>query len=151
MVSSTFIRNLIKKGDINKANDFLGRHYSVIGKVVKGKSRGTKMGYPTANLRLNENYVIPKTGVYMTTTTLDNKDYMSLTNIGFNPTFNENELKIENFIIDFNNNIYNKFIEIKFIEFLRDDIKFNTVQELIEQIEKDVEYVKNNQKYLHFK
>lgn len=109
------------------------------------------MGYPTANLRLNENYVIPKTGVYMTTTTLDNKDYMSLTNIGFNPTFNENELKIENFIIDFNNNIYNKFIEIKFIEFLRDDIKFNTVQELIEQIEKDVEYVKNNQKYLHFK
>ncbi|MCF6464690.1 bifunctional riboflavin kinase/FAD synthetase [Clostridium sp. Cult2] len=145
VASSTIIRNLVKSGDIKEANNFLGRYYSIIGKVVKGRSRGTKMGYPTANIRLANDFVIPKCGVYMTLTTLDNKDYMSLTNIGYNPTFNENELKIENYILDFDENIYGEIIKIEFVDFIRDDIKFNTVQELIEQIEKDVEYVKKHQ------
>lgn len=145
VVSSTRIRNLIKSGYIKKANNLLGRDYFIIGKVIKGKSRGSKMGYPTANLKLDNNYIIPKIGVYKTITLLDTKEYTSLTNIGYNPTFNENELKIENYILDFSGDLYNKFIEVKFVEFIRDDIKYNTTTELIKQIEKDVEYVKKHQ------
>ncbi|CCQ93059.1 Riboflavin biosynthesis protein RibF [[Clostridium] ultunense Esp] len=145
VVSSTLIRNLIKSGSIEKANNLIGRYYSIVGQVVKGRSRGSKIGYPTANLRLEHEYVIPKTGVYKTITILGDKEYISLTNIGYNPTFNEDELKIENYILNFNNNIYGKHMEVKFLEFIRDDIKFNTTQELIEQIKRDVEYVKKHQ------
>src|SRR5699024_7716175 len=83
VVSSTRIRNLIKSGYIKKANNLLGRDYFIIGKVIKGKSRGSKMGYPTANLKLDNNYIIPKIGVYKTITLLDTKEYTSLTNIGY--------------------------------------------------------------------
>ncbi len=145
IISSTAIRNLIKAGDITKANSYLGRYYAVLGTVVRGKSRGSKLGYPTANISLSYNYVIPKTGVYETITKLEGKEYKSLTNIGYNPTFNEYELKIENHILDFNKDIYGKDIEIKFVDFIRDDIKFKTVDELVKQIEKDMEYIKKHQ------
>lgn len=145
IVSSTIIRNSIKSGDIKKANSYLGRSYSITGKVIKGRNRGTRLGYPTANLKLIDDYIVPRTGVYKTITTIDNNEYSSLTNIGYNPTFNEEELKIENYILDFNSYIYGKIIQVKFIDFIRDDIKFDTVQELIEQIDKDVEYVKKHQ------
>ena len=145
LVSSTLIRNLIHSGNIRKANEYLGRHYALLGAVIKGKNRGSKMGYPTANIRLNHNYIIPKTGVYETMTILEDRQYRSLTNIGYNPTFNEDELKIENYILDFNDNIYDKVIKVKFINFIRDDIKFNTTEELIDQIEKDVESIKKHE------
>lgn len=145
IVSSTKIRNLIKLGNIKKANELLGRYYTIIGKVITGNRRGKKMGYPTANMDLSHNYVIPKTGVYQTITLLENKKFISLTNIGYNPTFNGEKLKIENHILDFNGNLYDKFIQIQFIDFIREDIKFNTVKELIKQIDNDVEYIKRNQ------
>lgn len=145
VVSSTLIRNLIRTGNIKKANQLLGRHYIVNGTVITGKNRGNKIGYPTANIRLNYNYTIPKTGVYKTITLVSGKEYLSITDIGYNPTFNENELKIENHILNFNNNIYDQTIEVKFIAFIRDDIKFDNVRELTNQIEKDIAYVKNRQ------
>lgn len=145
IVSSTDIRNLIRHGSISEANRLLGRDYSIIGNVVNGSGRGRKLGYPTANIKLSDNYVIPKTGVYKTKTIIDNKEYISLTNIGYNPTFNEDELKIETFIMNFNDNLYECLLEIRFIEFIRDDIKFNSSQDLIDQITRDVEYVKKHQ------
>ncbi len=144
IVSSTIIRNLIIKGNIAKANKFLGRNYSFIGTVIKGSSRGRKLGFPTANISLNDRYVIPKIGVYKTFTHVDNRRFLSLTNIGYNPTFNEKELKIETYILDFNKDIYGSIIKIEFVEFIRDDIKFNTVEELKNQMNKDLLYIKNN-------
>ena len=147
IVSSTKIRNLIKIGEIKKANEFLGRPYSLVGNVVKGDQRGSKMGYPTANIQLSYNYAIPKTGVYETITLIENKKFVSLTNIGYNPTFNGKKLKIENHIIDFDEDIYGRKIEIKFMDFIREDIKFNTVKELIEKIAEDINYIKDKNIY----
>ena len=142
IVSSTMIRSLIEKGFMDKANKLLGRYYTIIGTVVKGKNRGNTMGYPTANIQLDYNYVVPKPGVYETITRIWNKEYLGLTSIGCNPTFGEEELKIENHILDFNTNIYGKIIELKFARFIRGNKKFNTVRELIEQIQKDVMEIK---------
>jgi len=145
VISSTRIRQLVMEGQINKANKFLGRHYTIIGQVVRGSNRGKKLGFPTANISLTHNYTIPKTGVYETITLIDNKQYLSLTNIGYNPTFNEKKLKIENHILDFNDYLYGKTIEVMFIDFIREDIKFDTIEELIKQIEKDICYIKARQ------
>src|SRR5699024_7735088 len=110
---------------------------------INGDNRGTKLGFPTANIELLDNYVIPKNGVYMTNTIIDNKKYVSATNIGYNPTFDNKNLKFETYILDFNENIYGEMIEIKFIDFIRDDIKFSDVNSLIKQMELDIEWIKN--------
>lgn len=143
VVSSTTIRNLILNGNIEKVNKFLGRNYSIRGTVISGSSRGRKLGFPTANIELKDRYVIPKTGVYKTFTYVDNGRLLSLTNIGFNPTFDEKELKIETYILNFDKNIYGSTIKVEFLEFIRDDVKFNTSEELKEQMNKDLLYIKN--------
>ena len=143
IVSSTSIRKLIKAGNIEKANKFLGRSFSLIGTVVRGSSRGRKLGFPTANIKLNDRYVVPHTGVYKTYTTIGSKKFLSLTNIGYNPTFNEDELKIETHILDFNKHIYGYSIKVEFVEFIRDDIKFDTVDDLKNQMKKDLLYIKS--------
>ncbi len=142
LISSTLIRKLILRGNILKANNFLGRHYSLKGKVIEGSKRGRKLGFPTANLEIDANLTIPSSGVYKTITVIDGKEYLSITNIGINPTYNEENMKIETHIIDFSKNIYNKEIEVKFLEYIRKDIKFNTEKKLIEQIVKDINFVK---------
>ena len=148
IISSSNIRNLISLGKIKDATQILAREYSVIGKVISGDSRGTDLGFPTANIKLINNYVIPKSGVYMTNTIVDNKKYLSATSIGYNPTFNNNDLKVETNIIDFNQNIYGKTIEIKFIDFIRDNIKFSNIASLIKQMELDIEWIKKQNSYL---
>jgi len=146
LISSTRIRQLIKSGLISKANKFLGKKYSISGRVIKGDSRGAGMGFPTANLKLTDDYVVPKIGVYETITLLEGGErYRSLTNIGYNPTFDGKELKIETHILNFEGNLYDKDIEISFIDYIRDDIKFDTVEELIKQIQLDIEYIKKKQ------
>lgn len=142
IVSSTAIRELIKSGNIERTSKFLGRHYAIEGVVIGGKNRGTKLGYPTANIKLNHNYILPKPGVYKTNTFLNNRKYLSITNIGYNPTFKDNELKIETHILNFSDDIYGEVIEVEFIDFIREDIKFNTVEELINQIKMDIESIK---------
>lgn len=145
VISSTKIRNFISSGNIKKANEFLGHYYSIIGNVVSGSSRGRKLGYPTANIELINNHIVPKPGVYKSISLLNGEEFISLTNIGYNPTFNGKTLKIENHILDFNRNIYGEILEVQFLDFIREDIKFNTAEELIEQMNKDVEYAKRNQ------
>lgn len=142
LVSSTRIRNLIQAGKIKKAREILARPYALRGRVVKGSQRGSKLGYPTANIELLDNYIIPKSGVYASSTIIDDQNFLSLTNIGYNPTFNGENLKIENHILNFKKNIYGQSIEIQFLDFIREDIKFKTAQELIKQIELDVNYIK---------
>ncbi|RKD34482.1 bifunctional riboflavin kinase/FAD synthetase [Thermohalobacter berrensis] len=139
VVSSTLIRKLIKEGKIKKANNLLGRHYTLQGKVIQGKGRGKKIGFPTANLLLNDNYVIPKKGVYKTITTVNNKKYISITNVGTNPTFtNENKLNIETHIINFNDSLYGKEIEVSFKKYIREEKKFQNAEQLIKQLKEDI-------------
>lgn len=142
VVSSSIVRELITDGNMLEASNILGRAYSIIGKVIPGKNRGNKLGFPTANIKPIDNYVIPKNGVYMTNTIIDNKRYVSATNIGYNPTFDEDILKIETYILDFEGNIYGKTLEIEFIDFLRNDIKFQSKEALIEQMKIDIEIIK---------
>lgn len=143
VISSSTIRELISSGKMVESSKILGRPYSMFGKVISGKNRGNKLGFPTANIEPTNSYIIPKSGVYMTNTIIGNKRYLSATNIGYNPTFNENTLKIETHILDFNENIYGEILNIEFIEFIRDDIKFDNTDDLITQMKNDIEWIKN--------
>ena len=139
-ISSGHIRDLIRNGEISKANKYLGRSYKIRGKVVHGKRRGRLLNFPTANLEPSFPYVMPTDGVYLTITNIRGKDYYGLTNIGSNPTFEEgDDKKIETFIFDFNQSIYDEDISVEFIEFLRPDYKFSSAEELICQMDKDKE------------
>lgn len=142
LISSTLIRNLIKQGNIKKANKFLGREYSIKGKVIEGYKRGRRLGFPTANLKADGNFTIPKFGVYKTSTVVDNKKYLSVTSVGKNPTYDEKDIKIETHLIDFKEDIYGQRLEIIFLEYMRDEIKFNSEIELINQISYDIKYAK---------
>lgn len=144
IISSTYIRNLIREGNIHKCNELLGRPYTIIGSVVNGKCRGRDLGFPTANINLLHEYVIPKRGIYKTITKVGNDVFLSVTSVGTNPTFGNNEITVETYILDFNKNIYNEVIEISFLEYLRDVIKFNNEHELIAQIKKDVRQARGN-------
>lgn len=143
IVSSSNIRDLIKEGKMEKVEAHLKRPYTIVGKVIRGANRGTKLGFPTANIELLDNYVVPKTGVYKTYTKVDGKIYKSATNIGYNPTFTNKDdiLKIETYILDFKDNIYEKTIEIYFKRFIRDDIKFDNVNDLILQMKRDIKEI----------
>ncbi len=144
LISSTLIRKLIKQGQISKANNYLGRHYSIKGEVIQGSKRGRRLGFPTANLKMDYGFTIPKLGVYKTNTLIDGELFSSVTSVGINPTYNEKEIKIETHIIDFNKNIYGEKLEIRFLEYIRNEIKFHTEKELIEQIYRDINLVKKD-------
>lgn len=139
LVSSTTIRKLIMEGRLHEARPLLGRDYQVRGTVVKGKNRGARLlGFPTANLRLIDE-LIPKTGVYAVKLNFDNHTYDGVTNIGYNPTFDDKTLCIETHILDFSGDLLGKTIMINFIERLRDEKRFDGVDELATQISKDIE------------
>jgi riboflavin kinase/FMN adenylyltransferase len=138
-VSSTKIRKAIESGDISLANKYLGYYFPLKGKVVEGKKLGNTIGFPTANLTIEDDLkIIPKIGAYAIYATIDNKQFKGMLNIGKNPTVdNENNIKIEVHLFDFNKNIYGEILEIKFIKRLRDEFKFNSVEELKQQLAKD--------------
>lgn len=139
-ISSTKIRNaLLNEGDIEKANKFLGRNYIIDGKVVPGVQRGRLLGFPTANIELNDRHkLIPKKGVYAIGGTVEGKKLFGVMNIGMRPTFADvNDLVIEAHFFDFAKDIYNHQIHIDYIKRLRDEKKFESKEELIAQIEKD--------------
>ena len=141
-ISSSNIRKLIQNGDIHQANQALGRPYTIHGSVIHGDSRGRTLGFPTANLTISPEKILPPKGVYATLATLEGKVYQSVTNIGYRPTF-ENEKfqnRIETFIIGFSDNIYQKPMGLSFIEWLRPEMRFEDVSGLIQQIKKDVEH-----------
>lgn len=136
-ISTTLIKTYISDGNISKANKLLGYEYHVLGTVEHGNKVGRKLGFPTANINY-EDILLPKTGVYLVKVNIDNKNYYGLANVGFNPTINVSKNKrLEVYILDYNDNSYDKDVIITFIKRLRDELKFNTVEELIKQMEND--------------
>lgn len=136
-ISSTDIISMIKSGDVKTGNILLNRTYSIKGIVKRGYQRGRQMGFPTANVVCNFNYVIPKDGVYFTKTKIRGIEYFSFTSIGYNPTFDNKDFTVETHIFDFSQNIYHEEIEVFFIEKIRENEKFENIHELVEQIKKD--------------
>jgi riboflavin kinase / FMN adenylyltransferase len=140
-ISSSAIRKLIEAGDIINANKFLGHFYSISGLVVNGSKVGREIGFPTANIQINDPYkLIPPTGVYSVFVDMgDGTQKMGMMNIGFRPTIDEeNKLRtIEVHIIDFQLDLYNKLLKIMFVEKIRDELKFKNLDELKTQLEKD--------------
>lgn len=141
IISSTKIRNYLELGMIEKANNMLGRNYTIRGKIVIGKQIGHKLGFPTANIELKDDFLIPKNGVYHTKTNIMGKTYLSVTSIGKNPTFDEKEIKIETHILNFDKKVYGKDIEIELIRYLRGEIRFNSLEDLKKQIKYDIKKV----------
>lgn len=143
IVSSTLIRDFVKNGETEKAKKFLSRPFFVEGEVVKGKQNGRKIGFPTANVAYDNDMLLPKAGVYAGITTVGEKRYKCVINVGNNPTFNADKVTIESHIFDFDADIYGDYIKVEFIKYLRSDVKFGTIEQLKAQIEKDVENAKN--------
>lgn len=144
VVSSSLIREKLKNGKIAELETILNRPFHVEGVVVKGEGRGKKIGFPTANIQIGTDLIIPQKGVYVTRTSYKGMVYQSVTNIGNNPTFKDTEnIHIETNLFDFNNDIYGEVLRIEFLHKIRDEKKFSTVNELIEQIKKDVDSAKN--------
>ncbi len=137
VVSSSLIRDLIKKGDVNQAASFLGRYYSLKGKVIEGDKKGVALGFPTANVDIQDNF-IPQTGVYAAQVIIQNKTFNGVANVGYNPTFKRNRLSVEVHILDFSGNLYDEVIELSFINKIRDEITFSSEEELKAQIKKDI-------------
>jgi riboflavin kinase/FMN adenylyltransferase len=137
-ISSTKIRNSIEEGDIQLSNSYLGYEFSFFGRVVKGNSIGKTLGFPTANIKIGTDLkLIPKNGVYLISTIINQKIIFGMMNIGIKPTINENTKSIEVNLFDFNQDLYEKNITIYIKQFLREEIKFNSLNELKLQIEKD--------------
>ena len=139
IISSTTIRKNIFQGNLQKASGMLGRPVSVFGTVIRGSGRGKSLDFPTANLNLHHE-IKPPSGVYTTKVILDSREYRAITNIGKRPTFEENthnEEIVEVHIIDFNESIYGRDLEVQFISKLREETKFASIDELKLQLEQD--------------
>ncbi len=143
IVSSTLIRNKISYGKIKEVNSLLGRSWSIEGKVIKGKKRGRKIGFPTCNIKLG-NYVVPKLGVYSVIAQSNKFKKKGIANIGLRPTFNGQNLLLEVNIFGINENLYNKLLIVNFLKFLRPEKKFKNITELKKQIKIDVKRAKQN-------
>jgi riboflavin kinase / FMN adenylyltransferase len=138
VVSSTRIRTLVQAGEVRKAARFLGRPYMLSGPVVTGTHRGHELGWPTANVRLPSDRVIPADGVYATATTWKRRTLESVSYIGTRPTFGPGEHLLEVYLLDEQADLYREEIRVQFIERLRDDMVFRTAEELSARIELDV-------------
>lgn len=143
-VSSSNIRKYLLDGDIEKVNRFLGRYFSLYNKVIHGDARGTKLGYPTANIAIDPLQLLPNPGVYATLIKVNNEIYRGATFIGTTPTFESYTPSIETFIIDYEGNLYDQYIDIYFVERIRDQVKFKTAEELVIQINNDIKEVKKH-------
>ena len=143
-IKSTIIRELIKTGNITECNNLLGYNYKISGKVTKGFGNGRKMGFPTANLLYDPDKLLPPDGVYYGKTFgMD-----CVINVGKNPTFDAKNRTVEIHILNFEKDLYDSEIETEFLEKIRDDIKFDSIEKLIERINKDIEYVKGREKIM---
>jgi riboflavin kinase/FMN adenylyltransferase len=141
-VRSTMIRNLISNGNVKNASVMLGRKFSLEGSVITGMKRGKSLGFPTANLKINNDIARPSNGIYATVATISGVRYPAATSVGTNPTFGGKEQTVETYILDFDKNIYGQSLSISFFEKLRNEITFNGVDNLIAQIESDVSEVR---------
>jgi riboflavin kinase/FMN adenylyltransferase len=140
IVSSSLIRNVIVTGEVATANKLLGRHYRVEGKVVHGDGRGKKIGIPTANLETGEEKLIPGAGVYACRVQIQDQFWPAAVNVGTRPTFESTDQKshVEAYILDYSNELYDQVIALDFVERLRGEIRYQSVDELLSQIRVDI-------------
>ena len=137
-ISSTSIREMVMAGAVNEVPKLMGRHYQIKGTVVHGRNRGGKLlGFPTANLQLQDE-LCPKLGIYAVTVEIEGNLYKGVANIGYSPTFDDNQFTVEVHILDFEEDLYGQQIRINFIHRIRDEIKFSSIEELSHQIEQDI-------------
>jgi riboflavin kinase/FMN adenylyltransferase len=141
-ISSTKIRKLVMEGHVDQAKHYLGRFYQIRGKVIKGRKRGgSQLGFPTANIKLHDE-LCPKFGVYAVTVETVHGNFKGVANIGFSPTFGDEMFTIEVHILDFKEDIYGSRIRVNMVERLRDEIKFSNIEQLSDQIRKDIQTAK---------
>lgn len=141
IVSSTYIRELIEAGDMERANMFLGHPHTLVDTVHYGYRLGTKMGTPTINMRFPDGVLVPRHGVYAARAILDDgSEHMAVTNVGVRPTVSgEDRVSVESFILDYSGNLYDRQVRIEFFRFIRPEMKFPSVEALKAQILKDAE------------
>jgi len=138
-ISSFDIAKFIKEGKIKKANKYLGRPYQIKGRVIKGYQQGRKINFPTANIKIIDNFVVPKYGVYKVIVYVLGVPHLGIANVGVHPTINKlNEPLLEVHIPNYSNNLYGKEIYIEFMDFIRDEKKFKNENLLRTQINKDI-------------
>jgi len=138
IVSSTAIRKALSDGDVHKVRRLAGRSFSLQGHVVAGARRGVALGFPTANLDISPEQALPADGVYAGWAGIDGEIFPAMTNIGTNPTFGDNRRAVEVYIVDYQSNLYRREIQIEFVERLRGEKRFDSVEELKRQIAEDV-------------
>ncbi len=136
-ISSTRIRKAVENGDIPLANAMLGREFRYKSTVISGHQRGRLIGAPTINQHFDKNFVLPKKGVYASVTVVEGTEYPSVTNIGLRPSFENEDFRSETCILGFSGDLYGQDIEVRLVEYLRDEIKFDSMEMLSAQIEKD--------------
>ena len=143
-ISSTKIRSALEAGDILLANEYLGYPYFLSGTVVKGKQLGRTIGFPTANIELEEDYkLVPQNGVYVIRTEIDGKTVFGMMNIGFNPTVQGKNRTIEAHFFDFDSDIYNRLIRVAIVQRIRSEKKFESIELLTNQLEEDRNFSKH--------
>jgi riboflavin kinase/FMN adenylyltransferase len=140
-VSSSLIRNLLREGQIERANVLLGRAYEIEGVVIQGRSRGRQLGFPTANIQ-SKNEIIPE-GVFISNTVIEGTAQASLTNVGHSPTFGLEGKSVESYILNFGEDLYGQALNVRFLKKIRDEKKFASPQELANQIRKDIALAKD--------
>lgn len=142
-VSSTAIRNALAQGDVPAASQLLGRYYALTGEVVRGVGRGDSvLGYPTANIAVDNNLALPADGIYATWAFVGQRQYQAATSIGVRPTFGAGERTVEAFLLDFHGDLYHRRMRLEFVERLRDEMAFESAEALRRQIAFDVERTK---------
>lgn len=142
-ISSTKIRKALNEGDIETANNYLGYNFMISGEVVQGKAIGRTINYPTANIKLKEVYkLIPKNGVYIVQSIIENKKVYGITSIGTNPTVGGRVKTIETYFLDFNKDLYGSEITIEFLKFIRNEVTFHSLEILKQEIKKDEIFAK---------
>ncbi|MEN9875440.1 MAG: hypothetical protein RLZZ529_437 [Bacteroidota bacterium] len=143
-ISSTKIRTALEEGDIQLANEYLGYSYFLSGTVVKGKQLGRTIGFPTANISLEEDYkLVPQNGVYVVQAEIDCKTIYGMMNIGFNPTVQGKQKTIEVHLFDFDTDIYNRKIQVAILQRIRSEKKFESIELLTKQLEEDRNFSRN--------
>jgi len=138
-ISSTRIRALLARGEVADAAELLGRPYAVRGEVVVGDRRGRTIGFPTANVVPDPAVVVPERGVYACVVRVGEKDHAACTNVGVAPTFERGESKIEAYLLDFDGDLYGRIVEVRFLSWIRGEKRFSGLEELKEQIGRDVQ------------
>ncbi len=139
IISSSHIRQAVQNGEMEQARLWLNRAYSVTGEVIHGEKRGRQIGYPTANTAVWDEQVLPANGIYAGWAKLGNERFMAMTNVGVRPTFEGKNITVEPYMLDFNRDIYGAHLEVSFEKRLRPEAKFENLQDLIDQIGRDVE------------